>query len=273
MQQSAPGFKKDKDGHTMTEYTDTHTHLYDEAFEGETDEAIKRSSDAGVTRLVFPDIDSKTRAAMFEAAGRHKGTVFPCLGLHPTSVGADWKEEYGMMEEWIGKERIYAIGEIGIDCHWSREFLQEQKTVFEMQLRLAHEKGLPVIIHSREATEPIFEVLEKCRHLTLRGVFHAYSGSIETFSRLQKYGDWYAGIGGVVTYRNASIAETVRAIPLDRILLETDSPYLTPVPKRGSRNESSYIPYIAEKIAVQKGMETEEIAEATTANARALFTF
>lgn len=257
----------------MIQYTDTHTHLYEEAFEGETDEAIRRAAGAGVARLVFPDIDSKTRAEMFEAAGRHPGTVFPCLGLHPTSVGEDWKSEYGMMEEWIGKERIYAIGEIGIDCHWSREFLQEQKEVFEMQLRLAHEKDLPVIIHSREATEQIFEVLEKCRHLSLRGVFHAYSGSIETFSRLQKYGDWYVGIGGVVTYRNASIAETVKSIPLDRILLETDSPYLTPVPKRGTRNESSYIPYIAAKIAEQKGSTTEEVAAVTTSNAQALFAF
>ena len=257
----------------MIQYTDTHTHLYEEAFESETDEAIRRAADAGVTRLIFPDIDSKTRAAMFDAAGRHEGSVFPCLGLHPTSVGADWKEEYGRMEEWIGKKRIYAIGEIGIDCHWSREFLQEQKTVFGMQLRLAHEKDLPVIIHSREATEQIFDVLEKCRHLSLRGVFHAYSGSIETFSRLQKYGNWYIGIGGVITYRNASIAETVKSIPLERILLETDSPYLTPVPKRGSRNESSYIPYIAEKIAVQKNTETEEIAEVTTTNARNLFAF
>lgn len=257
----------------MTEYTDTHTHLYDEAFGGETDEAIQRASDAGVTRLVFPDIDSKTRAAMFESAARHPGTVFPCLGLHPTSVDAGWKTEYSLMEEWLGKERIFAIGEIGIDCHWSKEFLQEQKTVFEMQLRLAHEKDLPVIIHSREATEQIFEVLEKCRHLDLRGVFHAYSGSIETFSRLQKYGDWYVGIGGVVTYRNASIAETVKAIPLERILLETDSPYLTPVPKRGTRNESSYIPYIAAKIAGQKDTTAEEVAAATTANAKALFAF
>lgn len=257
----------------MTGYTDTHTHLYEEAFDGETDEAIQRAVDAGVTRLVFPDIDSKTRVSMFEAAGRHPGTVFPCLGLHPTSVGADWKTEYGLMEEWIGKKRIYAIGEIGIDCHWSREFLQEQKTVFEMQLRLAHEMDLPVIIHSREATEQIFDVLEKCRHLALRGVFHAYSGSIETFSRLQKYGDWYVGIGGVVTYRNASVAETVKSIPKDRILLETDSPYLTPVPKRGTRNESSYIPLIAAKIAELTDTEPEEVAEATTSNAQTLFAF
>ena len=136
---------------------------------------------------------------------------------------------------------------------------------------MADRLDLPVIIHSREATEPIFDVLEKCRHLNLRGVFHAYSGSMETFRRLQKYGEWYVGIGGVVTYKKASIAETVKDIPLEYILLETDSPYLTPVPKRGTRNESSYIHYIAEKIALQKEIEVGEVAAATTENARKLF--
>lgn len=256
----------------MIQYIDTHTHLYEEAFagEGETDAAIMRAAGAGVTGLVFPDIDSKTRQLMFETAGKHEGTVFPCLGLHPTSVGADWKNEYALMEEWTGK-KIYAIGEIGMDCHWSRDFIREQKEVLRMQLELAHRLNLPVIIHSRESTELIFEVLGQCRHLDLRGVFHAFGGSPETFSRLQKYGCWYVGIGGTVTYRNASVAETIRHIPADRILLETDSPYLTPVPKRGTRNESSYIPYIAAKVAEQKGMDICEVAEVTTANAVSLF--
>lgn len=258
----------------MNQYTDTHTHLYEEAFagEGETDAAIMRATEAGVTRLVFPDIDSKTRSLMFEVSERHPGTVFPCLGLHPTSVDAHWRKEYEKLEEWADRQ-IYAVGEIGMDCHWSRDYIPEQKEVFKMQLELAHRKNLPVIIHSRESTELIFEVLEQCRHLDLRGVFHAFGGSIETFRRLQKYGCWYAGIGGTVTYRNASIAETVKSIPADRILLETDSPYLTPVPKRGSRNESSYIPYIAAKVASQKGMDPEEVAAITTANAVTLFGF
>ena len=130
---------------------------------------------------------------------------------------------------------------------------------------------LPVIIHSRESTGIIMDILEECRHLDLRGVFHAFSGSIETFERLQKYGMWLVGIGGTVTYKNASIAETVKKIPADRILLETDSPYLTPVPKRGTRNESSYIPIIAEKVALQKGMDIGEVAAVTTANAKMLF--
>lgn len=252
------------------EFIDTHTHLYEEAFKGEEDQAVTRAIEAGVKKMVFPDIDSKSRDGMFSLSDRFPGSVFPCLGLHPTSVDASWKEEAEKMEQYLGRE-IYAIGETGMDCYWSKEFIKEQEDAFEYQIRLACSKGLPVIIHSREATGLIFDVLERCRNLDMRGVFHAFSGSIETFRRLQKYGKWYVGIGGVVTYKKASVAETVKDIPLERILLETDSPYLTPVPKRGSRNESGYIPYIAEKLASIKGCDTEEIAEVTTANARELF--
>lgn len=251
-------------------FIDTHSHLYDEAFAGEEDSAIERSVEAGVTKIIFPDIDSQTREHMFAVAGRHEGTVFPCLGLHPTSVDASWETEMDKLHGNLSR-KIWAIGEIGMDCYWSREFVKEQETVFRMQLELADRLSLPVIIHSRESTELILNVLKDCRHLNLRGVFHAYSGSSETFTELQRLGDWYIGIGGVLTYKKASIAETVKNIPLDRILLETDSPYLTPVPHRGKRNESGYIPLIAEKLAGQTGVSIEEIAERTTENAHKLF--
>lgn len=251
-------------------FYDTHSHIYDEAFAGEEDLAIRRAVEAGVSKIIFPDIDSQTRAHMFSVAERHPGVVFPCLGLHPTSVDAGWKEEMERMEEYMSA-RIHAIGEIGIDCYWSKEFLKEQEEVFRLQLELAHRTGLPVIIHSRESTELIMNILKDCRHLELRGVFHAYSGSIETFRELQKLGDWYVGIGGVLTYKKASIAETVKEIPLERILLETDSPYLTPVPYRGKRNESSYIPVIASRLAELTGRSIEEIAAQTTENAIKLF--
>lgn len=251
-------------------FYDTHSHIYDEAFAGEEDLAIRRAAEAGVGKIIFPDIDSQTRAHMFSIAERHPGVVFPCLGLHPTSVDAGWKEEMERMEEYMSA-RIHAIGEIGIDCYWSKEFLKEQEEVFRLQLELAHRTGLPVIIHSRESTELIMNILKDCRHLELRGVFHAYSGSIETFRELQKLGDWYVGIGGVLTYKKASIAETVKEIPLERILLETDSPYLTPVPYRGKRNESSYIPVIASRLAELTGRSIEEIAAQTTENAIKLF--
>ena len=251
-------------------FTDTHTHLYDEAFAGEEDLAVKRAVAAGVTRMILPDIDSQTRLEMFSLADRHEGVLFPCLGLHPTSVDARWQEEMMLMERHL-ERKIWAVGEIGMDCYWSREFVKEQEEVFRTQLEMASRLSLPVIIHSRESTELILNVLKDCRHLGLRGVFHAFSGSIETFRELQRLGDWYVGIGGVLTYKKASIAETVREIPMERILLETDSPYLTPVPFRGKRNESAYIPHIASRLAELTGRTVEETAEITTDNAQKLF--
>ena len=252
------------------EFTDTHAHLYDEAFISEEDQAVERAVRAGVTRMILPDIDSQTREAMFSLADRHEGKLFPCLGLHPTSIGADWEKELAALEGWLSR-KIYAIGEIGMDCYWSKEFIKEQQEALRIQLALADRLDLPVIIHSRESTELIINVLKECRHLNLRGVFHAYSGSIETYRQIERLGDWYIGIGGVLTYKKASIAGTVRDIPLDRILLETDCPYLTPVPFRGKRNESSYIPHIAARLSEILGKGIEEIAETTTANAEKLF--
>lgn len=252
------------------EFIDTHAHLYDEAFDGEYDLTVRRAVDAGVTGMIFPDIDSTSREAMFALADRHEGTVFPCLGLHPTSIDAGWEKELQALEAYLDR-KIYAVGEIGMDCYWSREFVKEQEEVFRIQLEMAARLALPVIIHSRESTELILNVLKDCRHSGLRGVFHAFSGSIETFRELQRLGDWYVGIGGVLTYKKASIAETVKEIPMERILLETDSPYLTPVPFRGKRNESAYIPHIASRLAELTGRTVEETAEITTDNAQKLF--
>ena len=252
------------------EFIDTHSHLYDEAFAGEEDIALQRAIDAGVTRLIFPDIDSQSRAAMFAFSDRHPENIFPSLGLHPTSVDANWQSEMLEVEKHMGR-KVAAIGEIGIDCYWSKEFLEQQKEVFRIQLEMASKLDLPVIIHSRESTELIINILKEMKHLNLKGVFHAYSGSKETYRELERLGQWYIGIGGVLTYKKASIAETVKEIPLERILLETDSPYLTPVPFRGKRNESSYIPYIAEKLSELTGRDIQEIADITTENAEKLF--
>ncbi len=251
-------------------FIDTHAHLYDEAFDGDIGDVIGNAVAAGVTRMVFPDIDSSSRERMFSLAATRPDMFFPSLGLHPTSVNAGWEEEF---EKMLGfrDRKIWAIGETGMDCWWSKEFVEEQKACLRRHAELAHETGLPLIIHSREATAPIIEVLESCRRLNLKGVFHAFSGSIETFRILQRLGDWYVGIGGVLTYKNASIASTLKEIPLDRILLETDSPYLPPVPYRGTRNESSHIPVIAAKVAEIKGTGIEEVAERTTGNAVRLF--
>ena len=249
---------------------DTHSHLYDEAYAGEEDLAVIRSIEAGVDKIIIPDIDSQTREAMFALTDRHPGNLFPCLGVHPTSVNAGWKKEIELLEGYSDR-KIYAIGEVGIDCYWSKEFIEAQKEVFRLMLSMAHELNLPVIIHSRDAGDIILSILKEHRHLDLRGVLHAFSGSIETYREIQKLGDWYVGIGGVLTFKKASIAETVKNIPLEKILLETDAPYLTPAPHRGKRNESSYIPFIAARLAELQGISIEQVAEQTTANAEKLF--
>lgn len=252
------------------QFTDTHSHLYDSAFHGEEDAAVERANAAGVTKIISADIDSKTRDAMFRLADRHKDCMFPTLGLHPTEISTDYGEELEKMEEYFSR-KIYAIGEIGLDFYWSKEYIKEQKEAFRKQLGYAKRMDLPVIIHSRDATEAIFEILKECGAGELRGVFHAYSGSADTFRRIEKLGNWYVGIGGVLTFKNASIAETVKEIGIKRILLETDCPYLTPVPYRGRRNESAYIPIIASRLAELKSISIEEVAAETSNNANQLF--
>lgn len=254
----------------MPTFIDTHTHFYDEAFQQDAEAAIARAREAGVAKMIQPDVDSREREALFSLSERHPGVLFSMAGLYPGSVEADWEQEIAALEPWLSKD-IVAIGEIGLDYHWSTDFVKEQKRALAVQLELADRLGLPVNIHLRDATEDFLSVLHECRHLTLRGNMHAYSGSYETFLRLQDYGDWSLGIGGVVTYKNSRLADVVRKVPLDRILLETDSPYLPPVPHRGERNESAYIPLIAAKVAECKGISIEEVAEATTRNAEKLF--
>lgn len=252
-------------------FVDTHTHLYMSDYGDGCDDAVRRAIDAGVTKMILPDVDSSVRESVFSMASRFPGSAFPCLGLHPTEIPENWKEEVDRMMEYRDRKGIVAIGETGMDFHWARDNAAIQEEVFRIQLDLALEMDIPVIVHNREATEHTLNILKDYRGRGLRGVFHAYGGSIETFMELQRLGDWYVGIGGVVTFRKASIAETIREIPLDRILTETDAPWLTPVPFRGTRNESSYIPYIAEKIAMQKGTDIETVAEVTSGNAEKLF--
>lgn len=252
------------------EFIDTHTHISDEAFAGCREEVIARALEAGVTHMLQADVDSSEREAMYEVCAGHPDILHPMLGLYPGSVTAGWKDEIDKMLEFKGKGAV-AVGEIGLDYHYSTEFREEQKEAFRLQLELAAQWDLPVNIHLRDATEDFFAIISDCRALGLRGNLHAFSGSAETFAHLSRYGDWYVGIGGVLTFRNASIATAVKDIPLERILLETDAPYLTPVPHRGERNESSMIPVIAAKLAEIKGLPLEEVASVTTSNAKRLF--
>ena len=202
-------------------FIDTHCHLSDEAFSGEEDAYIGRALEAGVRMMLQPDVDSRERKAMFDLVGRHPDVLRPMLGLYPGSVDRDWEKEIGQMLEYSDRD-IVAIGEIGLDYHEGREFEKEQKEALEWQLDYAASKGLPVNIHLRDAMGDLLDVFR--RHKGLRGNMHAYSGSYESFIELQRLGDWYLGVGGVVTFKNASLADVVRKVPLDRIVLETDAP-------------------------------------------------
>ena len=250
---------------------DTHCHLYDEAFRPDFDAVLDRARSAGLESCVMPGIDRSCHEALLAVADALPGFAFPCIGLHPTSVGENWQEELDFVRDHLGDRRFYAIGEIGLDEYWSKDFLKEQIRVLEEQIVLAAETGLPVIIHLREATDDFFRVLEDLRGVTFRGVMHAYSGSYETYRRLLTYADFKFGIGGVVTYKNAGIARALEQMSLDDIVLETDCPWLTPVPYRGKRNEPSYVALSAEKVASIKAVPLEEVGAITTANARKLF--
>lgn len=257
-------------------YIDTHCHISDEAFSGEEEDYIRRAKEAGVSLMLQPDIDSSEREAMFSLVDRHPDALRPMIGLYPGSVGKDWRTEIDKMlrflEGWEARgdrKVVVAVGEIGLDYHEGKDSAEEQKEALEWQLDFAAERSLPVNIHLRDAMGDFLKIIR--RHKGLRGNMHAYSGSLESFQELQRLGDWYIGVGGVVTFKNAGLAEVVRNVPFDRIVLETDAPYLTPVPYRGKRNESSYIPLIATKIAELKGIPVEEVAETTTNNAKTLF--
>lgn len=252
------------------QFIDTHTHTYDEAYEGCEDQVIARAVEAGVCKLLQADVDSRERDRMFALCERHPGVLHPMLGLYPGSVDKDWKKEIDALLPYRDRG-VIAVGEIGLDYHYGIEFKAEQKEAFRVQLELASQWDLPVNIHLREATEDFFAIIKDCRHLQLRGNLHAFSGSFETFQRLKGLGDWYVGLGGVLTFKKASIAADAVRIPLERIILETDSPYLTPVPHRGERNESAYIPIIAAFLAERKGISLEEVAKVTTDNAKQLF--
>ena len=251
-------------------YIDTHTHNSDKSFAGEEDAVIQRCLDAGVKIMLQPDVDSSEREAMFSLCKRYPEVLRPMLGLYPGSVKDDWKEELDKMLEYADQD-IVAVGEIGLDYHYGKEFKEQQKEALKWQLEWAANRELPVNIHLREATEDFFAVLDSCNVLPAKGCLHAFSGSVETWRRLQKYGRWSVGIGGIVTFKKASLADTVKEIPLDYIVLETDSPYMAPTPLRGTRNDSSNLPLIAAKIAELKGISLEKTVETTTQNAINLF--
>lgn len=258
--------------------TDTHSHLYEPEFDDDREEALARAAEAGVQRLLLPAIDSASHERLFGLCRRHPQQCVPMMGLHPTSVNDNprWREELALAEHYLasppeGIARFCAVGEIGLDLYWSRDYRQEQYEAFRRQIDLSLAYGLPIAVHTRDAWPETAELMRTYRGRGVRGVFHAFSDTAETYRELKNYGDFAFGIGGVVTFRKSKLADVVREMDLCDIVLETDCPYLTPVPHRGERNESAYVRFVCEKVAELKGLTPEEVATATTANAERIF--
>lgn len=263
-------------------YIDTHCHLYDEAFDADRDEAVQRAIEAGVTTLLLPDIDSSSTprldALHHQLSSFHTPlSTYRMAGLHPTSVKEDFEQELQHVHDrlftkhlTLNTKHYIAVGEIGMDLYWDRTFEAEQREALRRQMQWAIELGLPVCLHIRKAHNEVFGLLRDMGRASYSGVMHCFGGSVQEAFRAVEMG-FHLGIGGVVTFKNATMAEVVKAVPLERLLLETDAPYLSPVPHRGQRNESSYIPLIAQRIADLRGITIEEVAIQTTANARRLF--
>lgn len=250
--------------------TDTHTHLYSEAFDEDRDEMISRAMQAGVKRFFIPAIDSSYTDAMYALEKNYPENVFLMMGLHPTSVKENYEEELAKVEEAFSIRDFYAVGEIGIDLYWDKSTLEIQKTAFKHQIQLAKRKALPIVIHCRDSFDEIFEVLESERDDKLFGIFHCFTGTKAQAERAISF-NMKLGIGGVATFKNGKIDQFLNQIPLEHIVLETDSPYLSPVPFRGKRNESSYLKLVAEKVAEIYGITIEEVARITTENSKKVF--
>lgn len=250
--------------------TDTHTHLYSNAFDEDRKEMIKRAIDLGVTRFFIPAIDSSYTQSMFALKEDFSDNVFLMNGLHPCDVKENYKEELVHVEKLMDKHSFCAIGEIGIDLYWDKTFLAEQQDAFRWQIQLAKKHNLPVVVHCRDAFDEIFEVLEQEKDEKLFGIFHCFTGTEEQAQKAIGY-NLKLGIGGVVTFKNGKIDTFLNKIDLQHIVLETDSPYLAPVPYRGKRNESAYIIEILKKIASLYQLSLEEVARITTENSKKIF--
>lgn len=253
-------------------FADTHTHLYLEQFDADREAVVTNAINAGVHYLFLPNIDHESIDGMMRLADQFPDHCFPMIGLHPTSVNTEYQSELLRIEEelTIRRDRYVAIGEVGIDLYWSKEFQAEQLEAFEHQIDLALQYDLPVIIHTRNSMDEALEVIAKKHHPKLRGIFHCFSGNLAQANRAIEL-QLMLGIGGVVTYKNSGLQQVVASIDLEHLVLETDAPFLPPVPHRGQRNESAYIPIIAKRVAEIKEIAPEQVATITTKNAITLF--
>ncbi|HVM87885.1 MAG TPA: TatD family hydrolase [Puia sp.] len=251
-------------------FIDTHCHLYAGEFNSDINQVIERAVNTGVNKFYLPAIDSSTHEAMLELEGRFPGKCFAMAGLHPCSVKENFRAELKMVESLLQNRKFAAVGETGLDFYWDRNFDNQQYEAFHQQIEWALHYDLPVVIHSRESMRESIAAVKQHQNGKLKGIFHCFSGTYESACQIIDAG-FYLGIGGVLTYKKSALPEVLKNISLEHIVLETDAPYLTPVPFRGKRNESSYLVYVAEKLAEIKQMGVGEIAATTTANAQKLF--
>ncbi len=249
---------------------DTHAHLYLKQFSEDRNEMMQRAFDQGVERVYLPNIDSRTTESMLSLEAAYPDHCFAMMGLHPCSVKENYKEELGHVREWLWKRDFCAVGEIGIDLYWDKQFYKQQVEAFQQQMEWAKTLDKPIVIHCRESMDITIDLVRQAKTKHLRGIFHCFGGSIEQAKAIIDLG-FFLGIGGVLTYKKAGLDQVLPHLPLDSIVLETDSPYLSPVPFRGKRNESAYIHQIATKLASLYSVSFEEISQKTSANALAVF--
>ena len=249
---------------------DTHCHLYVDEFKNDVAEVLQRAQSLGVSKFYLPAIDKSETENMLQLEAAFPDNCIAMMGLHPCSVKENYKEELQWVSDWLNKRKFAAVGEIGLDFYWDKTFVKEQYEAFEWQTQWALDKQLPIVIHTRNAMKETIDTVKPFAEKGLRGIFHCFSGNENEANQIIDMG-FYLGIGGVLTYKNAGLDKVMANIDMQYVVLETDAPYLTPVPFRGKRNESSYIKYVAEKLAVIKNMSVEEIAHITTANAEKIF--
>lgn len=249
---------------------DTHCHLYSKSFAGDIEETIHRAEKEGVERFYLPAIDSGDLEAMLALEERYPGKCVAMMGLHPCSVKADYASELKLAEEWLGRRHFVAVGEIGLDFYWDRTFEPQQYEAFHRQIEWALHYDIPIVIHSRNSMAESIGMIREHQKGLLRGIFHCFSGDAAAAREITDLG-FYLGIGGVLTYKNSGLAEALAQVDLEHMVLETDAPYLSPVPFRGKRNESAYLKYIAARLAEVKGVPVEAVARITTANAQKIF--
>lgn len=254
----------------MNQFIDSHAHIYLDKFKKDIDEVLQRSFDKGVNKVIMPNIDHTSIDDMLELENKYPDNCIPMMGLHPCSVNKNFEKELYLVEEWLNKRDFAAVGEIGTDLYWDKSFWEQQKEAFTIQVNWAKEKNLPVVIHCRDSIDETIALVEELQDDSLIGVFHCFTGSVDQAKRIEALG-FYLGLGGVSTFKNGGMDKVIPELSIEKIVLETDSPYLAPAPHRGKRNEPSYIPDIAKKIATYLEKGLDEVAEITTQNSLNLF--